>query len=126
VTPQIVEAVRRLRAVDEAVARQDWPTPLRMGDVRVVLDELDRLTAQAKRLVRAPREDKVATAARLNPLTKITVVGAECPGCATEGRGIWMQCLSTRRPDETTVRRRWECPRCTGRFTSYDKEEAKA
>lgn len=114
------EAMQQLRA-DVAAARPRRPVALILGDVRVVLDELDRLTAQAKRLVPAPREDKVVTTARLNPLTKITVVSAECPGCATEGRGIWMKCLSTRRPDKTTVRRRWECPRCTGRFTSYDR-----
>lgn len=115
------EAVRRLRATANA---QGAAPIARIGrdTLRLVLDELDRLTAQAARLVpeKTVREDLVETSKVLH--WGRYVAAAECPGCDLS----WMKCLSTRRPDKTTVRRRWECPKCKGRFTSYDKEEVKS
>lgn len=116
------ERLRRYEAVDRADAI------VRAVDLLTVLDAFDRLVAQVDRLTpakREPREELVHTTTRTHTKIGLTVAAAECPGCETEGRGIWLQCLSTRRPDKTTVRRRWECPRCTGRFTSYDKERVK-
>lgn len=85
------------------------------ADVQAVLDALERLRPAP----RPPRlENLVALRSATNPRTKTEIPAAHCPDDNTN-----MRCLATRRPEPGMVRRRWECPRCKKRFTSYTHEK---